>query len=74
MPFTAYLSYIGLMEKPRRVVKTIRMDEDVYHRARVAAVVSRKSLGRWVEEAVLEKLKREGALYPLRTKEDGARG
>ncbi len=59
--------------KSKRVVKTIRMDEEVYHRARVAAVVSRKSLGRWVEEAVLEKLRREGDGYSIPAVDDMAR-
>jgi hypothetical protein len=42
-----------------RRAKTIRMKEDAYHRARVAAVTSRKSLGQWLEEAIAEKLERE---------------
>ena len=42
-----------------RKAKTIRMNEEVYHRARVAAVTSRKSLGQWLEEAIAEKLDRE---------------
>ena len=42
-----------------RKAKTIRMNEEVYHHARVAAVTSRKSLGQWLEEAIAEKLDRE---------------
>ena len=42
-----------------RKAKTIRMNEEVYHHARVAAVTSRKSLGQWLEEAIAEKLERE---------------
>ncbi len=42
-----------------RTAKTIRMNEDVYYQARVAAVTSRKSVGKWLEEAILEKLCRE---------------
>lgn len=41
-----------------RAAKTIRMNEDVYHEARVAAVTSRKSLAEWLEEAIREKLDR----------------
>ena len=48
----------------RRVAKTIRMRADVYHQARVAAVISGKTLGQWIEEAVLEKVHRE-AVHPL---------
>ena len=44
----------------RRAAKSIRINEEVFYRARVAAVISRKSLGQWLEEAVEEKLDREG--------------
>ena len=37
------------------------MKETIYHEARVAAVVARKSLGQWIEEAVLDKLRKENA-------------
>ncbi len=47
-----------------RAAKTIRMREDIYHQAKVAAVVSRKSVGPWIEEAVAEKVRRE-AMHPL---------
>ncbi len=47
-----------------RAAKTIRMREDIYHQAKVAAVVSRKSVGQWIEEAVAEKVHRE-ATHPL---------
>ncbi len=42
-----------MKDKSSRKAKTIRMDEDVYHQARVAAVISSKSLGQWIEEARL---------------------
>ena len=44
---------------PDRTAKTIRMNEEKYHLARVAAVTSKKSLGQWLEEAIDEKLERE---------------
>ena len=44
-----------------RTAKTIRMNEEAYHQARVAAVTSKKSLGQWLEEAISEKLEREQA-------------
>ncbi len=47
-----------------RAARTIRMREDIYHQAKVAAVVSRKSVGQWIEEAVAEKVHRE-ATHPL---------
>ena len=47
------------MRKNGRAAKTIRMKEGIYHQAKVAAVMSRKSLGQWMEEAVIEKFQRE---------------
>jgi len=44
-----------------RTAKTIRMSEEAYHQARVAAVTAKKSLGQWLEEAISEKLAREQA-------------
>ena len=43
----------------QRTAKTIRIYEDAYHQARVAAVMSKKSLGLWLEEAISEKLAKE---------------
>ena len=50
----------------QRTVKTIRIFEDAYHQARVAAVTSRMSLGQWLEGAISEKLAREGTVPPAR--------
>ena len=47
---------------PKRTVKTIRIYEDAYHQARVAAVTSKKTIGQWLEEAISEKLAREGTV------------
>ncbi len=52
--------------KSDREVKSIRMKETIYHQARVAAVVARKSLGQWIEEAVLDKLRKENAQQPAK--------
>ncbi len=49
---------------PQRTVKTIRIYEDAYHQARVAAVTSKMSLGQWFEEAISEKLARDGTVPP----------
>ena len=43
----------------QRTAKTIRMNEEAYHQARVASVTAKKSLGQWLEEAIVEKLRRE---------------
>ncbi len=44
----------------KRAAKSIRINEEVYYRARVAAVIAKKSLGQWLEEAVEKKLDIEG--------------
>ena len=38
---------------------SVRMDREILHQARVAAVIRRMTLGMWLEEAVLEKVARE---------------
>ena len=40
----------------KRTPKTIRINDNVYYKARVAAVMSRKSLGQWLEGIILEKV------------------
>ena len=48
--------------RPKTGVKpntSIRVDPDILHQARVAAVIQRKTMGRWLEEAILEKIERE---------------
>ncbi len=35
------------------------MNPEVLHKARVAAVTRKKTLGQWLEEAVVEKIERE---------------
>lgn len=42
--------------KAPRPAITIRIDPDVYHKARVAAVQEHKSVGRWIEEAIEERM------------------
>ena len=39
---------------------SIRLNPDVYQLARIAAVTERKAVGKWLEEAILEKLGWEG--------------
>ena len=48
-----------MQERRERVPKTIRMRESVHHLARTAAVMSRRTSGQWIEEAILEKVERE---------------
>lgn len=35
---------------------SIRIDPDMLHKARVAAVTEKKTLGKWLEEAIQEKV------------------
>ena len=35
------------------------MNPEVLHQARVAAVIHKKTLGKWLEEAILEKIVRD---------------
>ena len=53
----------------QRQAKTIRIDDGVYHQARIAAVTSRTNLGQWLEGAITEKLQRE---YPEDSYPEGA--
>ncbi len=61
-----------MKDMSRRIGKSIRMKEDIYHQARVAAVMSRKSLGQWIEKAVTEKLQREAAADVVGSRSDKA--
>jgi len=48
--------------RPRTGIKphtSIRVDLDILHQARIAAVPQKKTLGRGLEEAIVEKIKRE---------------
>jgi predicted HicB family RNase H-like nuclease len=47
--------------RPRTGIKpntSIRIDPDILHQARIAAVTQKKTLGRWLEEAILDKIER----------------
>jgi len=43
---------------------SIRLDRDVYQQARVASVISRKTIGKWLVEAIQEKIAREKEANP----------
>ena len=48
--------------RPKTGVKpntSVRVDLDILHKARVAAVIQKKTLGRWLGEAIFEKIERE---------------
>ena len=43
----------------RRPICAIRMKPDILHQARVTAVTQKKTLGQWLEEAIVEKIERQ---------------
>jgi predicted HicB family RNase H-like nuclease len=48
------------MKKKRvRPAVGVRVDPDILHKARVKAVMQKKTLGQWLEEAIIEKLEKE---------------
>ena len=49
----------GRPKTGRKPNSSVRVDLDVLHQARVAAVTQRKTIGQWLEEAILEKVERE---------------
>ncbi|MFC1954864.1 hypothetical protein ACFLVZ_03490 [Chloroflexota bacterium] len=38
---------------------SIRIDPEVFYQAKVSAVIKKKTLGNWLEEAIKEKIERE---------------
>ena len=41
---------------------SVRMDPEALHKARIAAVTQKKTLGQWLEEAIVEKIERDQKL------------
>jgi len=58
-----YMLNLGMVHAKSRPVRkpntSIRVDKDILHQARIAAVTNKKTLGQWLEEAIMEKLERE---------------
>jgi predicted HicB family RNase H-like nuclease len=50
---------MGRPRTGRKPNTSIRIDLDILHKARVAAVTQKKSMGQWLEEAILQKIERE---------------
>jgi predicted HicB family RNase H-like nuclease len=48
-----------MKEKHRWPTTSIRINPEVLHQARVAAVTQRQTLGEWLGEAIAEKIKNE---------------
>ena len=51
--------YRDMKDKQRRDAVGIRISRDLLHQAKIAAVIRRKTLGKWLEEAIEEKVERE---------------
>ena len=47
------------MNKEVKSPRNIRVRPSIVHQARIAAVIQRKTLGQWLEEAIIEKVDRE---------------
>ena len=55
-----YTSYnIGMKESKAKPTTSIRVDPAILHQARVSAVTAKKTLGKWLEEAIMEKVGRD---------------
>jgi predicted HicB family RNase H-like nuclease len=48
-----------MKEKHRWPNTSIRINPEVLHQGRIAAVTQKKTLGQWFEEAILEKIENE---------------
>ncbi len=55
-----YTIYIMAAEKEPRKLTAIRLKPSAQRAAKVAAVIAGKTLGQWLEEAIREKVQREG--------------
>jgi predicted HicB family RNase H-like nuclease len=51
--------HYDMRESRRKPNVSIRINPEVVHQAKVAAVSSKKTLGKWLEEAILEKIDKE---------------
>jgi len=48
-----------MKQSKRKPTTSIRVNLDILHQARVAAVMQKRTLGQWLEEAIIEKISRE---------------
>ena len=58
-----------MVESEQRKLTAVRIKPTSMHQARIAAVTDKKTLGRWLEEAIREKVEREGQSKGAVTKE-----
>ena len=50
---------VGRPKTGMRPNSSVRVDPDVLYQAKVAAVIRKVTMGKWLEEAILEKADRE---------------
>jgi len=48
-----------MKQSKRKPTTSIRVNLDILHQARIAAVTQKKTLGQWLEEAIMEKIEGE---------------
>ena len=53
------LQYCPEMDGEAKRPRNIRIRPSVLHQARIAAVIQKKTMGQWLEEAIIEKINRE---------------
>ena len=57
-----YTCYTLPMTEEAKMPRNIRIRPTILHQARIAAVIQKKTLGQWLEDAILEKIDREQEL------------
>jgi predicted HicB family RNase H-like nuclease len=50
---------ISMKQSKSKPNMSIRIDPEILHKAKVAAVTAKKTLGEWLEQAIIEKISRE---------------
>ena len=50
---------MGRPKTGRKPNSSIRVDLDTLHQARIVAVTQKKTLGQWLEEAIMDKVERD---------------
>jgi len=58
------------MSQETKEPRNIRIRPNVLHQAHIAAVIQKKTLGQWLEEAILEKIEREQKLGKEESKDE----
>jgi predicted HicB family RNase H-like nuclease len=54
-----------MKESKAKPTTSVRVDPQVLHQARIAAVTAKKTLGKWLEEAILEKIQSQEVQYKI---------